>query len=274
MRAFGIPVTIDFTPKWPDSNVGHTWNSVRDSSGLHISFVGSETNPYMPHQGSDIPKGKVYRRTFAKQKEMINLNRNNMPTELQNPYMQDVSQEYDRFVDVEIPICYPTTDNSGYAYLATMGGSLNWNLIAWGQVEQQKIHFSSIGKNMLYLPVYYENKHRKPAGYPFRLNLDGVVRILEPDTTRYEKLNLSTTEQAMKRLENTQNQQEQNRSEKQVYELFCWMDRTWHFLEKQEAKNQLLQFYIPSNALFYLKNNATGKVTKVFIVQNGVVRWL
>ncbi|GHT61516.1 hypothetical protein AGMMS50239_12600 [Bacteroidia bacterium] len=267
MRALGIPVTVEFTPKWPNNNVGHAWNSVCDSNGRHISFMGTHTNPGAPHQGSLWLKSKVYRRMFSKQQNMINST--NTPAELQNPYMQDVSQEYDGFVDVEIPVRYPATDTTGYVYLATMGGSLNWNLISWGQVEQQIIRFSSIGKNVLYLPVYYGNNHRKPACYPFWLNNDGTVRILEPDTTRYEQLNLSTMDHSVKNLWDIQNPQEQN-----IYELFCWMDSTWQSLEKQESKNQLLQFCIPSNALFYLKNNTTGKVTNVFTVQEEVIQWL
>jgi hypothetical protein len=45
MRALGIPVTQDYTPKWPRSNIGHTWNSVYDSAGRHFSFMGTEAVP-------------------------------------------------------------------------------------------------------------------------------------------------------------------------------------------------------------------------------------
>jgi len=39
MRALGIPVSIDFTPVWPDRNYGHAWNSVYDTTGIQIPFV-------------------------------------------------------------------------------------------------------------------------------------------------------------------------------------------------------------------------------------------
>jgi hypothetical protein len=274
MRALGIPVTVDCTLKYPNNDNGHTWNSVCDSSGLHISFMGAESNPGISHEGSNQAKSKVYRKMFAKQQYIINLN--NMPTELQNhPYLKDVSLEYDGFVDVEIPVRYPPSDSSGYVYLTTMSsGCAHWNLIGWGQVDSQKIQFSSIGKRVLYLPVYYENKIQRPANYPFRLDQNGVVQILEPDTNYYEYLSLSTIEQPVKNLGDTQNPQVQDMYERQAYELFCWIDSTWHSLEKQETKNQLLQFCIPSNALLYLRNNTTGKVTNVFTVQGGVIQWL
>ena len=54
MRGLGIPVTIDFTPKWVSLPTGHSWNSVRDSNGVHISFMGTETNPGVPHQDTCI----------------------------------------------------------------------------------------------------------------------------------------------------------------------------------------------------------------------------
>ena len=41
MRALGIPVTIDFTPQWNNLPTGHDWNSVCDSAGQHISFMGT-----------------------------------------------------------------------------------------------------------------------------------------------------------------------------------------------------------------------------------------
>jgi hypothetical protein len=271
MRALGIPVTVDYTPKYPNLNHGHTWNSVCDSSGIHISFMGADSNPGIPHQGTHTTKSKVYRRMFAKQQNIIN--RNNVPVELQNPYMQDFSKEYDGFVDVEIPARYPPADSSGTVYLATMGDHLHWNLIGWGEIDSQKMYFSAIGKNILYLPVYYENKSQKPANYPFWLNQEGVVRILEPDTSHYERLTLSIMKNNVKNRGDPQNSQDMN--EKQFYELFCWIDeKGWQSIEKQEVKNELLQFRIPSNALFYLKNNATEKETKVFTVQEGETQWL
>jgi len=61
MRGLGIPVTCDFTPLWPGWLIGHEWNSVRDSIGNHISFMGTEVSPGESHQGNTWLKSKVYR---------------------------------------------------------------------------------------------------------------------------------------------------------------------------------------------------------------------
>ena len=61
MRGLGIPVTIDFTPHWATAPaLGHSWNSVCDSTGQHISFMGTESNPHESHQGTTMLKSKAY----------------------------------------------------------------------------------------------------------------------------------------------------------------------------------------------------------------------
>ncbi|MDR0558786.1 MAG: transglutaminase-like domain-containing protein [Prevotellaceae bacterium] len=46
MRALGVPVTFESTPKWVDYPTGHSWNAVRESVGNYISFMGTDSNPY------------------------------------------------------------------------------------------------------------------------------------------------------------------------------------------------------------------------------------
>jgi hypothetical protein len=60
MRVLGTPVTIDFTPQWINSDTGHSWNFVCDCLGRHISFMGTQSNSGMPHQGNTLLKSKAY----------------------------------------------------------------------------------------------------------------------------------------------------------------------------------------------------------------------
>jgi hypothetical protein len=94
MRALGIPVTQECTPKWPHRNVGHTWNSVYDSAGRRFSFMGTEANPGVTHHGSRIPRSKAYRLTYARQYNIDESNNNNIPPALRNPFMKEVTDEY------------------------------------------------------------------------------------------------------------------------------------------------------------------------------------
>jgi hypothetical protein len=189
MRAFGIPVTNDYTPKWPDRRPGHTWNSINAGKSGYISFMGAESDPGKPHQGNTLPKYKAYRRTFARQVN-IAADVNDIPPTLRNPYMKDVSSEYEGCVDVTVPTQFKPDKPTGYAYLAVRIGD-EWSPIAWGITKQSEIEFAAVGKQLLYLPVYYADNQQKAAGYPFWVKDDGTCRLIQADTQRSELVLLS-----------------------------------------------------------------------------------
>jgi hypothetical protein len=93
MRALGIPVAQESTPKWPGKNVGHTWHSVYDSAGRRFSFMGAEAVPGVPHVGSRISKSKVYRQTYAIQNN-IDIDITDIPPAMRNQCMKDVTEKY------------------------------------------------------------------------------------------------------------------------------------------------------------------------------------
>lgn len=180
MRALGIPVTRDFTLQWPNRNLGHSWNAVCDSTGKHISFMGAESNPGEMHIGTRLKKSKVYRTTFAKQAKVIADVDAEIPLELQNRYMVDVSGEYEGCTfSASLPAIFPSVE-SKYVYLLSMGKEAS-SIADWGSVVDGHIIFKSIGKNILYLPVYYEDGKQIPAGYPFRLDDKGNQCVFESD---------------------------------------------------------------------------------------------
>ena len=169
MRALGIPVTVDFTTHWAKHPTGHDWNSVCDSSGRHISFMGTETNPYESHQGNTLLKSKAYRKTFARNR-IINAGENDIPPVF-NRDMKDVSAEHPECVDVKIPVIYPPKAPTRYAYLALLYDA-QWHIAAYGSIDSclspsDSINFLAVGKNIVYLPVYYTNGMQYPAGRPF-----------------------------------------------------------------------------------------------------------
>jgi hypothetical protein len=189
MRALGLPVTSDYTPQWPRMNIGHSWSTVCDSAGNHISFLGAESNPGKPHQGTYLVKAKAYRRTFAKQNN-ISTGDENIPAQLRDKYFTDVSSEHTGCVDIEIPIRFPSGSNIIYAYLALMGEQ-QWDIVTWGQVEYQHIRYGTVGVDILYLPVSYVNEVQTPVNYPFWLNMDGSIRFFEPDTAFLQSLSIT-----------------------------------------------------------------------------------
>jgi hypothetical protein len=234
MRALGIPVAQESTPKWTLRNVGHTWNSVYDSAGRRFSFMGTEAHPGVTHHGSRLPKSKVYRLTYAIQNNIDDSN-DNIPSALRSPFMKDVTEEYleicsgafnskerdsvnrlpvrrktvvhdslyrrgvgvvldplpQRSKGVKIPVERFPANGFKYACLATSGES-RWNITGLGIKESgDSINFGAVGRNILYLPVYYENNKQTPVNYPFTVNNDNEVHIFRSDTSKRMQFTIS-----------------------------------------------------------------------------------
>jgi hypothetical protein len=189
MRALGIPVTIDFTPQWLNNNTGHTWNSVCDSAGRHISFMGTESNPGQRHQGNTLIKGKTYRKTYAIHNHFTNVSKNDIPPFFRNSNMKDISREHVNCVDIDIPLRFqPANRGNDHIYLAAMGID-QWNIVDCGKIKDQTISFASIGTNILYLPVYYKNNEQTPASFPFLIDSKGGITFFESGITDIRMLN-------------------------------------------------------------------------------------
>jgi len=167
MRGLGIPVTLDFTNKWIGLPSGHSWNSVRDNhSSNHISFMGCDSNPGKPHQGTTLVKAKAYRQFYGKQQN-ITLDEADIPPLLHNiNYIADVTSETEYCNDLWFPIPKGHLNQKGPVFLAILNG-MEWQPVAWGIVTDFNLEFNSV-KSGLYLPVYYHNGIQTPAGYPFK----------------------------------------------------------------------------------------------------------
>lgn len=180
MRALGIPVVRDFTLQWPNRSLGHSWNAVCDSAGEHISFMGAESNPGEVHIGTKLRKSKVYRTTFAKQGVVDGIAEDDMPLKLQNRYMTDVSGEYEGCsFKASLPIAFSPLKHKNI-WLLSMGKVASV-IVDRGRIVDGEMVFRNIGKNVLYLPVFYEEGRAIPAGYPFRLEDNGNQCVYKPD---------------------------------------------------------------------------------------------
>jgi hypothetical protein len=176
MRALGIPVAVELTPKWVYHPTGHSWNAVRDSAGNYISFMGADSNSYRPH--NMYRKSKVYRKTFAIQQ---NVPLNNIPSLLsKNQNMKDVSAEYEDLRDtVTIHLKYPPEKSVEYVYLANKYRDQMYP-VAWAAIRKDTtVTFASIGKEILYFPLYYyANDMHTPASDPFRIDPSGNISFM------------------------------------------------------------------------------------------------
>lgn len=195
LSALGMAVAIDFVPAWANRSGGHVWNSL---------IINGETYPFEPFNDWERWKykqvynnesfdrywgrfraAKIYRRTFEYYLEGPladpKVNREDIPSLFLNPFMRDVSNEYFKTVDVNISLSHPVKKDIKYAYLCIYGNH-GWTPVQWGKIcRNGKVLFKDMGKDIVYLPMFYQNGNLLPAGPAFLLNSNGQQIILQPE---------------------------------------------------------------------------------------------
>jgi len=187
MRAKGIPVMIDHTPQWPFRSMGHTWNVVLHNTGKNVVFAGANTNPGEPHK-VEHKMAKVFRKTYAINRDIGSLiaSEKQVPLHFRSLFNKDVTEEYLDTEDLEITL---KVKNPGcrYAYLAVFNNR-EWIPIQYGRISGKKVRFEKMGRDIVYLPVYYKDNMVIPAADPFILTERGNIRTLNIDTVNTQTL--------------------------------------------------------------------------------------
>ncbi len=175
MRSQGIPVTEDCTPQWSWQSFGHSWNVLLNNKGKMITFSAGSSNPNEQHM-PDERMGKVFRRTYAINREIQQLNKTEVyvPSIFKNHFMRDVTDEYMNTQDIEISIPDSLKNEYQYGYLAVFDNR-NWVPLHYGKVLNGKIQFNKMGLNSMYLPVFFDKEGIIPFASPFFINAKGEV---------------------------------------------------------------------------------------------------
>ena len=181
MRALGIPVGIEVVPHWGSANNNHTFNVVYDNDGRSYDFSGGENNPgeHLHRFTKDIPK--VYRERYGANPESLAMLKGNeeVPPFFRNPYMEDVTGNYD-FIGARDIAVSKTKDMKGkFAYLCVFDPN-GWTPVAWGRVERDSVRFSDVGPNIVYHPACYEKGELRLTGHPFFLDTLGAMKPFAP----------------------------------------------------------------------------------------------
>lgn len=188
MSALGMAIVTDFSPGWGNRTDGHNWNAL---------ITDGKTYPFEPfwdkerwkynriynNETFDLQYGrfrlpKVFRYTFEyylngpmiDEKE----SRENIPGLFLNPRVRDVSKEYFRTTDVMVDLTETIPENTRYCYLCIFEPKrMTWTPTQWGKIEQNKVIFKDMGRDIVYLPVFYQNGTVIPAAPAFILNRNG-----------------------------------------------------------------------------------------------------
>lgn len=184
-RSIGIPIVYDYTPQWPFRSIGHAWNAVLCNNGKNVTFCGGGTTPGQIASYYD-KMAKVYRKTYSANMDVLELKKKEkfVPDVFETPFMKDVTEEYMACRDIEIDAL--KTDRK-YYYISVFNDN-NWVPVDFAKPDGRKIKFESLGTDIVYLPVYYNDNGRLESFTdPVLLKPDGM-RLLTPDTINKQTL--------------------------------------------------------------------------------------
>ncbi len=172
MRGLGIPVSVDYTPQWPDRGHRHQWNSLFvPGVTKQLPFMITDAIPGEPYI-NDRKKAKVYRRQWQL-----------LPKNAINP--KDVSHEYFDGAQITLPLSNIPKDEK--IICLTVFNNQEWRPVCYGKIKNSRALFDNMGKEILYLPTLND---QTPVGYPFRISKEGKMQFLVPDTSQTTQLTL------------------------------------------------------------------------------------
>lgn len=182
MRSIGLPIGIDYAPRWANSSGGHDWNVIFTEGEKPIHFErGTDTLSFAPFY----KPAKVYRKTFGRQHNKIPDIKGELPEMFFNDHRIDVTHEYSKTYDVEVPLIYPSSSKNRLSVICTFDNS-DWFPQDWGKIKHGKAFFKNIGSRIVYLAMYYNNGNLTPASDPFILQETGKLDFLIPSSKKQD----------------------------------------------------------------------------------------
>lgn len=178
-RVLGIPCIMHFIPLYSNRNGYHYWV-------LDPPIINKETNIM---GALDRRTAKVFKHTFSRNNAITN-NDEYIPELFKNPFIVDITNDYLYANKIEININTQAKIDSKYGYLCVFN-DLCWKAIAIGEIKNKTADFDNIGKNIVYLPVYFKEEYdMKPLNYPFIMKSNNKIHYLVPDTCAKQTLQI------------------------------------------------------------------------------------
>ena len=186
MRSVGIPVSIESIEQWSSRRGKHYWNAVYHFTGLSYPFTGYDSRPRGLNQ--DYKMNKVYRHVYALNSSALIYQspQEPIPPFFQNVFLKDVTEEYMECHDITVQLNSLPEEKREYAYLCVFDNEI-WVPVHWGKINNQKVAFTKVGPQTMFIAGYYIDGEIIPASNPFHVNLEGKVEYIIPNNT-YQSL--------------------------------------------------------------------------------------
>ncbi len=262
MRSMGIPVAIDQV-------VDHAWNVVITPKGP-ISFATAEDNPEVHFKHVKQWKGwfaKIYRQTFSINPQSLPFvcGKEDIPPQLNNPNLIDVSSEYFKGTNISVTAINPTVKNKRILYLCDFKNQ--YRFLDWAKIKQGKAEFKNMGDSIVYFPVYYFLSAIKHANYPILIKKDGALQeLLKPNVTKTQTMILRSNP--------TPENPKGNLHIGDQYVLLYMTLNGWKNLGIKTAQTHSLVYNkMPTNAIYILKNTSREVKAHLFTYENNQQAW-
>lgn len=179
-RSVGIPIVKD-TYFWsPDFRTSHTWNAVKDTTGLFVpvEFKSADnTRDWKAQAHTRRRSGKVYRLSEV---------RLDKPIFTGDYFKEDVTAEYYPANRVEIP-GVADMERDGLIGLFSSGG---WIPVGAYRVKGGRAWVENVEEGIIFQPLVVEDGRLRESGYPFVVR-EGKAVVFRPDESDCSVVTLS-----------------------------------------------------------------------------------
>ncbi|WP_198034469.1 transglutaminase-like domain-containing protein [Dyadobacter tibetensis] len=298
MRALGIPVTVDYVPRWGNVNGGsHAWNVLINQNNSCTPFVGCESvdfklNPLKIYYQTRIP-GKVFRKIFSKNQLIcaINQSSNAIPTSFNtDPQITDVTDQY---VQTENFIFFsPRLKGQAYAYICVYSNG-DWIPVHAGKVDGSECLFEKMPTGVLFIVGLPVKKRLRPISAPFVLSdnkesqtffqpngrsfIDVEVYYTEPKIIDEQKVfHLGVSGDAFyQTMDSVNADTKRSRPIPDTGYKLHFYNNGWKFHSRANAENnkKLVFKNVPANTLYKLTTDSPTGRERMFGYLNGNQIW-
>ena len=260
-RAGGVAVASDYTPAWAKSGNNHAWSVI----------IGADGRGYAPISGV---AAKVYRKTYSEQLASLGAKLDEgekAPRWLKGKYFKDVTTSYMETSDVSVGL---VKNDEKYAYLCVFNSG-NWKPIQWGVTAQDFVAFGGMGRDILYLPVFYINEKIVQASSPFILHKDGTTRTISTGGGAVDVATSNSTSSQVTYEGMTDESVAVPLKIGKEYQLKQWINGDWNLIATTIGSDAPMEFdALSSDGLYWLIESKGDREERPFTIEDGeIIRW-
>jgi len=188
LRSLGVPAGSDMVLLRGDLNAGHSWNFVLDKyRHTYLFSLVHDSRKVEPAFNYMEPKGKVYRRTFSVNFDMLDSfgdKRDEVYPTFQVPMMQDVTNVYagKRMISPVIPSIHLLEKaKKGDLYYICMANKMSWKPVGWGFYKKEGVEIRNVEGGVVFVLASYKNDELIVKSDPFFVDFkSGDIRYIVP----------------------------------------------------------------------------------------------